>query len=227
MFSSFRCVDRCVGGYRCLSCHSERAGHWCFFRLHPSIGVPVPLRPVCQRQRNRHWVRILLENVYILSCCVQYTHLNKCLLFFFKAAWLATSTTLSPLREWATRAFSKSFHPVRWSLRVAWMFLNAGLFSFYLICLQQQTRFLTGTTLTFKMETQFKTCHLNNKTVESAHSVQWILIMSGLCYCYSYKDYRSNEDYSLTPQFWLILAVRFAFVILFEVSHNYELIRNC
>uniref|UniRef100_A0A3B5BBZ7 Anoctamin n=1 Tax=Stegastes partitus TaxID=144197 RepID=A0A3B5BBZ7_9TELE len=32
----------------------------------------------------------------------------------------------------------------------------------------------------------------------------------------SYKDYRSNEDYSLTPQFWLILAVRFAFVILFE-----------
>lgn len=34
----------------------------------------------------------------------------------------------------------------------------------------------------------------------------------------SYKDYRSNEDYSLTPQFWLISAVRFAFVILFEVS---------
>lgn len=34
-------------------------------------------------------------------------------------------------------------------------------------------------------------------------------------YC-SYKDYRSNEDYSFTPQFWLILAVRFAFVILFE-----------
>lgn len=36
---------------------------------------------------------------------------------------------------------------------------------------------------------------------------------------HSYKDYRSNEDYSLTPQFWLILAVRFAFVIVFEVSH--------
>ncbi|KAM9375939.1 anoctamin-9 isoform 2-T2 [Pholidichthys leucotaenia] len=32
----------------------------------------------------------------------------------------------------------------------------------------------------------------------------------------SYRDYRSSEDYSLTPQFWLILAVRFAFVILFE-----------
>ncbi|XP_037109447.1 anoctamin-9 isoform X2 [Syngnathus acus] len=32
----------------------------------------------------------------------------------------------------------------------------------------------------------------------------------------SYKDYRNNEDYNLTPQFWLILAVRFAFVILFE-----------
>lgn len=36
----------------------------------------------------------------------------------------------------------------------------------------------------------------------------------------SYKDYRSNEDYSLTPQFWLISAVRFAFVILFEVSQE-------
>uniref|UniRef100_A0A8C5GMH3 Anoctamin n=1 Tax=Gouania willdenowi TaxID=441366 RepID=A0A8C5GMH3_GOUWI len=34
-------------------------------------------------------------------------------------------------------------------------------------------------------------------------------------YC-SYKDYRSNEDYTFKPQFWLILAVRFAFVILFE-----------
>ncbi|XP_077084813.1 anoctamin-9 isoform X2 [Siphateles boraxobius] len=32
----------------------------------------------------------------------------------------------------------------------------------------------------------------------------------------SYKDYRSDEDLSLTSQFWLILALRFAFVILFE-----------
>ncbi|KAG7235337.1 hypothetical protein INR49_002760 [Caranx melampygus] len=32
----------------------------------------------------------------------------------------------------------------------------------------------------------------------------------------SYRDYRSNEDYKLTSQFWLVLAVRFAFVILFE-----------
>lgn len=32
----------------------------------------------------------------------------------------------------------------------------------------------------------------------------------------SYKDYRSNEDQSLTSQFWFILALRFAFVILFE-----------
>ncbi|KAM4733785.1 anoctamin-9 [Anableps anableps] len=31
----------------------------------------------------------------------------------------------------------------------------------------------------------------------------------------SYKDYR-NSDFNVTPQFWLILAVRFAFVILFE-----------
>ncbi|KAM8894779.1 anoctamin-9 isoform 3-T3 [Spinachia spinachia] len=32
----------------------------------------------------------------------------------------------------------------------------------------------------------------------------------------SYRDYRSDEDYTLTAQFWLVLAVRFAFVILFE-----------
>ncbi|XP_071755205.1 anoctamin-9 [Centroberyx gerrardi] len=32
----------------------------------------------------------------------------------------------------------------------------------------------------------------------------------------SYKDYRSDEDYTLTSQFWLVLAMRFAFVILFE-----------
>ncbi|KAM7423570.1 hypothetical protein PAMA_000090 [Pampus argenteus] len=32
----------------------------------------------------------------------------------------------------------------------------------------------------------------------------------------SYRDYRSDDDYSLTAQFWLVLAVRLAFVILFE-----------
>ncbi|XP_051978480.1 anoctamin-9 isoform X1 [Xyrauchen texanus] len=32
----------------------------------------------------------------------------------------------------------------------------------------------------------------------------------------SYRDYRSNEDYSLTNQFWVILAARLVFIILFE-----------
>ncbi|MCJ8735889.1 hypothetical protein PDJAM_G00252750 [Pangasius djambal] len=32
----------------------------------------------------------------------------------------------------------------------------------------------------------------------------------------SYRDYRSNDDYTLTNQFWVIQAVRFAFVVLFE-----------
>uniref|UniRef100_A0A3P9AY40 Anoctamin n=1 Tax=Maylandia zebra TaxID=106582 RepID=A0A3P9AY40_9CICH len=31
-----------------------------------------------------------------------------------------------------------------------------------------------------------------------------------------YKDYRSKDDYTHTHQFWIILAARFAFVILFE-----------
>uniref|UniRef100_A0A3P8U2G1 Anoctamin n=1 Tax=Amphiprion percula TaxID=161767 RepID=A0A3P8U2G1_AMPPE len=43
-----------------------------------------------------------------------------------------------------------------------------------------------------------------------------MITSTGLNVTYCYKDYRSSEDYSLTPQFWLILAVRFAFVILFE-----------
>ncbi|XP_022522796.2 anoctamin-9 [Astyanax mexicanus] len=34
-------------------------------------------------------------------------------------------------------------------------------------------------------------------------------------YC-SYKDYRNENDHSFTSQYWLILAARFAFVILFE-----------
>lgn len=34
---------------------------------------------------------------------------------------------------------------------------------------------------------------------------------------YSYRDYRTVEDNSLTPQFWLVLAVRLGFIILFEV----------
>uniref|UniRef100_A0A3Q1HXK2 Anoctamin n=1 Tax=Anabas testudineus TaxID=64144 RepID=A0A3Q1HXK2_ANATE len=32
----------------------------------------------------------------------------------------------------------------------------------------------------------------------------------------TYRDYRNSEDHSLTSQFWLVLAVRFAFIILFE-----------
>lgn len=70
MFPFLRCVDRRVGGYWCLSCHCERAGHRCIFRLHPSIGLQIPLWPVCQWHSNRYWVRMcfLLENVYVLSC---------------------------------------------------------------------------------------------------------------------------------------------------------------
>lgn len=45
-------------------------------------------------------------------------------------------------------------------------------------------------------------------------SLHWMCIYVS----YSYKDYRSDEDQSLTSQFWLILALRFAFVILFEVQ---------
>ncbi|RXN30142.1 anoctamin-9-like protein [Labeo rohita] len=47
----------------------------------------------------------------------------------------------------------------------------------------------------------------------------------------SYRDYRSNEDFSLTNQFWVILAARLVFIILFEVhtvhtSHTYRIARK-
>ncbi|KAK2842379.1 hypothetical protein Q5P01_012579 [Channa striata] len=58
---------------------------------------------------------------------------------------------------------------------------------------------------------------MDNTSMKNEFSIDQMQTPSGLnvSYC-SYRDYRSSEDYSLTPQFWLILAVRFAFVILFE-----------
>lgn len=58
---------------------------------------------------------------------------------------------------------------------------------------------------------------IGDRDIRNEFSPDQMITSSGLnvSSC-SYKDYRSNEDYSLTPQFWLILAVRFAFVILFE-----------
>lgn len=85
----FRCVDRRVGGHWCLSCHCKWVGHWCIFRLHPSTGVPLPLWPMCQWHNiSRYWVRmcILLENVDVLSCCVQHSLLNT---FFYFSSCMA------------------------------------------------------------------------------------------------------------------------------------------
>ncbi|XP_075996891.1 anoctamin-9 isoform X2 [Genypterus blacodes] len=57
---------------------------------------------------------------------------------------------------------------------------------------------------------------VNDLGISKEFSAEQMVTSSGLnvTSC-SYKDYR-RSDYSLTPQFWLILAVRFAFVILFE-----------
>lgn len=41
------------------------------------------------------------------------------------------------------------------------------------------------------------------------------LALRGLC-C-RYRDYRNDEDYSYTVQFWHVFAARLAFLILFEV----------
>uniref|UniRef100_A0AAV2L4K6 Anoctamin n=1 Tax=Knipowitschia caucasica TaxID=637954 RepID=A0AAV2L4K6_KNICA len=59
--------------------------------------------------------------------------------------------------------------------------------------------------------------YVNDQDINKDFSAEQMVTPSGMnvSYC-SYKDYRSDEDYSLTPQFWLISAVRFAFVIIFE-----------
>uniref|UniRef100_A0A3Q3IXK5 Anoctamin n=1 Tax=Monopterus albus TaxID=43700 RepID=A0A3Q3IXK5_MONAL len=59
------------------------------------------------------------------------------------------------------------------------------------------------------------TARIDDQNIHNAFSTNQLPNGLNVSYC-SYKDYRSSEDYSLTPQFWLILAVRFAFVILFE-----------
>ncbi|XP_067090569.1 anoctamin-9 [Osmerus mordax] len=59
--------------------------------------------------------------------------------------------------------------------------------------------------------------HVDDQSIHSEFLPNQMMTHSGVnvTSC-SYKDYRSNEDFSLTQQYWLILAVRFAFVILFE-----------
>uniref|UniRef100_A0A8C9R0F4 Anoctamin n=1 Tax=Scleropages formosus TaxID=113540 RepID=A0A8C9R0F4_SCLFO len=61
------------------------------------------------------------------------------------------------------------------------------------------------------------TVRVNDEGVKNDFSANQLITHNGfnVTHC-SYKDYRDDEDYSLTSQFWLILAVRFAFVILFE-----------
>uniref|UniRef100_A0A4W5NFM0 Anoctamin n=1 Tax=Hucho hucho TaxID=62062 RepID=A0A4W5NFM0_9TELE len=61
------------------------------------------------------------------------------------------------------------------------------------------------------------TAHITDLNVRKDFLPSQLITESGfnVTQC-SYKDYRNEFDYSLTSQFWLIMAVRFAFVILFE-----------
>ncbi|KAM4602610.1 anoctamin-9 [Polymixia lowei] len=61
------------------------------------------------------------------------------------------------------------------------------------------------------------TAYMTNPAIQQDFLPSQLMTESGfnVTHC-SYKDYRNTEDYSLTSQFWLIMAVRFAFIILFE-----------
>ncbi|XP_039512587.1 anoctamin-9 isoform X2 [Pimephales promelas] len=59
--------------------------------------------------------------------------------------------------------------------------------------------------------------YISDKRVSEDFTHHQMVTYSGInvTHC-SYRDYRSNEDYSLTNQFWVILAARLVFIILFE-----------
>ncbi|XP_017559027.1 anoctamin-9 [Pygocentrus nattereri] len=59
------------------------------------------------------------------------------------------------------------------------------------------------------------TAYMSDEKVQQDFIDQMALNGFNVTQC-SYKDYRSGKDHSYTSQYWLILAARFAFVILFE-----------
>ncbi|XP_057212812.1 anoctamin-9 isoform X2 [Triplophysa rosa] len=61
------------------------------------------------------------------------------------------------------------------------------------------------------------TAYMSDVNVQKDFLIKQMTTENGInvTHC-SYRDYRNDVDQSLTPQFWLILAFRFAFVILFE-----------
>ncbi|XP_038860569.1 anoctamin-9 [Salvelinus namaycush] len=61
------------------------------------------------------------------------------------------------------------------------------------------------------------TAHITDLSVRNDFFPSQLITESGfnVTQC-SYKDYRNDVDYSLTSQYWLIMALRFAFVVLFE-----------
>ncbi|XP_062328140.1 anoctamin-9 isoform X1 [Osmerus eperlanus] len=61
------------------------------------------------------------------------------------------------------------------------------------------------------------TAYMSDPLVRQAFRPSQLITHSGfnVTQC-SYKDYRNDGDYSLTPQFWLIMAIRFMFIVLFE-----------
>ncbi|TSK19958.1 Anoctamin-9 [Bagarius yarrelli] len=61
------------------------------------------------------------------------------------------------------------------------------------------------------------TAYMSNKKVREDFTINQMMMPEGVNHteC-SYKAYRNENDHSFTSQYWLILAARFAFVILFE-----------
>lgn len=121
----------------------------------------------------------LSENVHSSRkclCSVMFcaTLTFKLYYFAFQAAWLATSTTLSPLQKWVTRTYTKSFHLIRWSLLVAWMSLTAGLFSFNPILPSAAEELFNWHHSNFRLgQTNVQTYNLGNNRVVwvSTHTV--------------------------------------------------------
>ncbi|KAL4642131.1 anoctamin-9-like isoform X2 [Arapaima gigas] len=71
--------------------------------------------------------------------------------------------------------------------------------------------------MTGYIDNSLSTAHMSDHVVHRDFHPAQLVAQNGLnvTHC-RYKDYRSDVNYELTSQFWLILGARFAFIILFE-----------
>lgn len=230
-------MDAHTGGHWCFSCHCKWPGNWGFIRFYPSTCVPLPLRPVCQWHSCRYGVRmcINLEKLVLrfFFNSLGTFHLNFLLFYCFSCMVGYINNTLS-----VASAVEKMFDSegqnvtscrfvlffssipqvttltirIPWTIFRQWVVISVCM---KLECLVAVVYFLSRWSCT--SDNVYIVSKPSTEVAASLSNIWNILKLVFSVPLHSYKDYRDGE-YNFTPQFWLIYAIRFAFVILFEVS---------